>query len=243
MLTITLLSLFLSSVSAAAIGGSQQPLLQDGMNPALDHADQAGFQRFAIEVMSEPVFRLHHHAAKALLGDQSYIILRRGEIWQRQFDVWQYLKKQNLDCREWMQMGFSRDNGRHIFMSGGRIFDADPERVPQEVITALQDLEDQDHKNRIEMRRQNFCNATQTDDDHSKMSFDDRLNEGRAAHDNTWMVTIPDEYLQYQISEAELDNMWRAKEEQDKKDILAGKLSVRNVEMPDLRECKRVKGM
>lgn len=243
MLTIALLSLLLSSVSAVAIGEPQQPLVKDGMNLTLDHADQAGFQKFPIETMSEPVFRLHHHAAKALLGDKSYIILRRGEIWQRQFDVWQYLKKQNLDCREWMQMGFSRDNGRHIFMSGGRIFDADPERVPQEVITALQDLEDQDHKNRIEMRRQNFCNATQTDDDHSKMSFDDRLNEERAAHDNSWMVTIPDEYLQYQISEVVIDDMWRAQEEHERKNNLAGKLSVRNVEMPDLRKCEKFKGM
>lgn len=245
MLTIALLSLLISTVSAADIGEQQQPLLQDGMDPALDHLDQAGFQRFPIEAMSEFVFRLHHHAAKALLGDQSYVVLREGEIWKRRSDIWQYLDTQNLDCQNWLEaeMSDSQDNGRRIFMSGGRIFDADPKRVPQDVITALQELADQEHENSIEMRRQVFCNATQTDGDHGKVSFDNRLNEERAAHDNRWMVTIPDKYMQYQISEAVVDDMWRAKEEQDKKDILAGKLSVRDVEMPDLRECKKVKGI
>ncbi|KAH0150542.1 hypothetical protein KCU67_g10618, partial [Aureobasidium melanogenum] len=75
------------------------------------------------------------------------------------------------------------------------------------------------------------------------MSSEDATNEGRATLDQSWTVTIPDEYMQYQISKADLDDLWKAKEDQDKKDILAGKLSVRNVEMPDLSKCKKVKDM
>ncbi|KAH0383226.1 hypothetical protein KCU92_g5542, partial [Aureobasidium melanogenum] len=245
MLTIAVLSSLLSLASAAAIKDPQQPLFQDGMNTALDHVDQAGFVRFPIEAMSDTVFRLHHHAAKAFLGDQSYIVLREGEIWKRRSEIWNYLEEHNLDCQEWLdaEMEISQENGRRIFMSGGRIFDADPKRVPEDVIAALQKLSEQEHENAMGMRCQKFCNTTQFDGGDSRMSSEDATNEGRATLDQSWMVKIPDEYMQYQISKADLDDLWKAKEDQDKKDILVGKLSVRNVEMPDLSKCKKVQDM
>ncbi|KAG9605372.1 hypothetical protein KCU77_g309, partial [Aureobasidium melanogenum] len=245
MLTITVLSSLLSLASAAAIKDPQQPLLQDGMNPALDHVDQAGFVRFPIEAMSDPVFRLHHHAAKAFLGDQSYIVLREGEIWKRRSEIWNYLEEHNLDCQEWLdaELEISQENGRKIVMSGGRIFDADPKRVPEDVIATLQKLSEQEHENAMGMRRQKFCNTTHFDGGDSRVSFEDDTNEGWATLGQSWMVTVPAEYMQYQVSKTELDNAWRAKEAQDMKDILAGKLSVRNVEMPDLSKCKKVKDM
>ncbi|KAG9511884.1 hypothetical protein KCV07_g9847, partial [Aureobasidium melanogenum] len=61
--------------------------------------------------------------------------------------------------------------------------------------------------------------------------------------DQSWMVPTPDEYQQYLIPEYVSDNMRRAREEQEVKNILAAKLSVRNVEMPDLRKCKKLERM
>ncbi|KAH0366152.1 hypothetical protein KCU65_g5530, partial [Aureobasidium melanogenum] len=245
MLTVAVLFSLLSLSSAAAIGDAQQPLSQDGMNPALDHVDQAGFVKFPIEAMSDTAFRLHHHAARAFLGDQSYVVLREGEIWKRRSEIWEYLDKHNLDCQEWLdaEIKISQENGRRIFMTGGRIFDADPDRVPQEVIAALQKLSEQEDENATEMRRQRYCNATESDGEFSKMSPEDDTIDGRATLDQSWMVTIPDEYMQYQIPESVVDDAWRAKEAQDKKDILTGKLSVRDVEMPDLSKCKKVEHM
>ncbi|KAG9569170.1 hypothetical protein KCU71_g3017, partial [Aureobasidium melanogenum] len=245
MLSIAVLSSLLSLASAAAIRDPQQPLFQHGMNPALDHVDQAGYVRFPIEVMSDTVFRLHHHAAKAFLGDQSYVVLREGEIWKRRSEIWNYLEEHNLDCQEWLdaELEVSQDNGRKIVMPGGRTFDADPKRVPEDVIAALQKLSDQEHENAMEMRRHKFCNTTQFDGGDSRVSSEDDTNEDRPTLDQSWMVTVPDEYMRYQISKADLNDMWKAKEDQDKKDILAGKLSVRDVEMPDLRKCKKVKDM
>ncbi|KAK5999685.1 hypothetical protein QM012_005091 [Aureobasidium pullulans] len=245
MLTTAIIASFLLSfASTAAIGEPQQPLVQNGTNPALEHAEQAGFQRFPIEAMSDTVFRLHHHAAKALLGEGSYVILREGEIWKRRSEIFQYLDKHNLDCQEWMdaEMEMSQENGRKIFMSGGRIFDADPERVPQDVIAALCRLMEQEHENARDMRRQELCNTTQADSGYGKMASEDGLNEDRAATDQSWAVTIPDEYMQYRISEADLDAIWEAREDQDRRKILAGELSVRDVEMPDLRKCKKAEG-
>ncbi|KAH0285127.1 hypothetical protein M436DRAFT_67760 [Aureobasidium namibiae CBS 147.97] len=241
-------SLLLSFASAAAIGNSQQPLDQNGTNATIDHVDQAAFQKFPIEAMSDTVFRLHHHAAKALLSDQSYVVLRQGEIWKRRSEIWHYLRKHDLDCQDWMdaEMGDSRDNRRRIFMSGGRIFDADPERVPQEVIAALQNLADREHENRLGMRCQKLWNATHTDDsntDQGKMSFRDRFNQEHGTPDQSWMIPTPNEYIQYQIPESVLEDMWKASEEREKQDILAAKLSVRNVELPDLRKCKRLERM
>ncbi|KAH0358654.1 hypothetical protein KCU89_g19497, partial [Aureobasidium melanogenum] len=168
--------------------------------------------------MSDTVFRLHHHAAKAFLGDQSYIVLREGEIWKRRSEIWNYLEEHNLDCQEWLdaEMEISQENGRRIFMSGGRIFDADSKRVPEGVIVALQKLSEQEHENDMGMRCQKFCDTTQFDGGDSKMSSEDATNEGRATLDQSWMVTIPDEYMQYQISKADLDDLWKAKEDQDK---------------------------
>lgn len=243
MLTIAVLSsLLLSSASAAAVGVPQQPLVAHDTNSIFDHVDQAGFQRFPIEAMSDTVFRLHHHAAKTLLGDSSYVVLRDGEIWKRRSEIFEYLDKHNLDCQEWLdtELEFSQENGRRIFMSGGRVFDANPERVPQEVITALQELSDQDHKNMVQFRRSQFCNATQSDGDHGKVFSGDNAREGQDALDQSWMITTPDEYIQYRLTEAVLDNMWRAKQERDHNDILAGKLSVRDVGMPDLSKCIKV---
>jgi len=140
-------------------------------------------------------------------------------------------------------MGESQDNGRKIFMSGGRIFDADPERVSQKVITALQNLADREHENRLGMRCQRLWNTTRADNgdnEQDKMSFSDRLGEEHSAPDQSWMVPTPDEYIQYLIPESVLEDMWRAREEQAKKDILGAKLSVRNVAMPDLRKCNKM---
>ncbi|KAH0333651.1 hypothetical protein KCU81_g9792, partial [Aureobasidium melanogenum] len=245
MLSIAVLSSLLSLASAAAIRDPQQPLSQDGLNPALDHVDQAGFVRFPIEAMSDTMFRLHHHAARAFLGDQSYVVLREGEIWKRRSEIWEYLEKHNLDCQEWLdaEMEPSHKSGRKIFMPSGRIFDIDPRRVPEDVIAALQNLSDQEFENSRELRREKFCNATEFDGRDSNMSSDDDANEGQATLDQSWMVRIPSEYMQYQISKVEMDNMWKEQDEEDKKVILAGELSVRNVEMPDLSKCKKVRDM
>ncbi|KAG9664123.1 hypothetical protein KCU64_g887, partial [Aureobasidium melanogenum] len=245
MLTIAVLSSLLSLASAAAIRDPPQPLSQAGMDPALDYVDQAGFVKFPIEVMSDTAFRLHHHAAKALLGDKSYVILREGEIWKRRSEIWEYLERHNLHCQDWLdaEMEISQENGRRIFMTGGRIFDADPDHVPQDVIVALQELSEQEDKNATEMRRQRYCNATGFDGQYGNMSLEDDTIEGGVALDQSWMVTIPSEYIQYQIPESVVDDAWSAKEAQDKKDILTGKLSVRDVEMPDLSKCKKAKDM
>lgn len=237
-------SLLLSFASAAAIGELQQPLVQDGTNATLDHIDQAGFQNFPIEAMSETVFRLHHHAAKALLSDQSYVVLRQGEIWKRRSEIWQYIREHDLDCQEWMdsEIGAYADNANKIFLSGGRIFDVDPERVPQEVIAGLQDLADREHENRLGLRCQklwDFRQTNHTNSSQSKTSPKDTLDQKHIASDQSWMISTPDEYQQYLIPESVLEDMRRASEEQEKEDILAAKLSVRNVEMPDLRKCTK----
>lgn len=120
----------LTSVSGICswIRGPQRPLIQDGINPALDHVDQAGLVKFPIESMSHTAFRLRDRAAEALLGDKSYVILR-GEFWKRRSEIWEYLEKHNMDCQEWLdaEMEIFQENGRRIFTTGGRIFDADPE--------------------------------------------------------------------------------------------------------------------
>lgn len=93
------------------------------------------------------------------------------------------------------------------------------------------------------MRRQKYRKAAESGGEFSKISPEHDTINGWAAFDQSWMVTVPDEYMQYQIPESVVDDAWRAKEARGKKDILAGKLSVRNVEMPDLSKCKKVKAM
>ena len=87
MLTLTAISSLLFSVaSAAVIGQSQQPFVSD----TTDLTTVLTVKKFAIDNMSDAKFHLHHVAAKALLGDASYIVLREAEIEQRQQDICQF---------------------------------------------------------------------------------------------------------------------------------------------------------
>ncbi|CAD0091024.1 unnamed protein product [Aureobasidium vineae] len=246
MLTVAALSsLILSLATAAAIKEPQQLLVDpEAMDPAVGQAD---FKKFAIEDMSDAKFRLHHHAAKTLLSDQSYLVLREGEIERRQSEIWNYLWSLGLDCGYWPdgETEGSQEEPVRVYMSSGRIFDADPERVPQDAVVALQNLTEQEHKNRRDMRRRQMCNFDQSDNDNDKKSSSDDDGSVRVP-EPTWKVTVPDEYMQYLIPDSVLDeenqkieNCWREKAEKEKKDILAGKKSVRDLKMPDLSKCKK----
>jgi len=138
-------SLLVSLAAAAAIRDAQQPLFEVAAIPTIDLKNQTAFKRLAIEDMSNAKFRVHHHAVKTLIGDQSYIMLRQAEIQQRESEIWTYLWDHELDCNAWYDGDEDEDEDKYqrqekIWMSDGRVFDADPARVPQEVIDTLNNL-------------------------------------------------------------------------------------------------------
>ncbi|THZ98306.1 hypothetical protein D6C82_05874 [Aureobasidium pullulans] len=129
-----------------------------------------------------------------------------------------------------------------IYMSDGRVFDADPEHVPQDVIVALQELEEQESKRRMEFRRHRYCELTRPDD-----ASDDVVEAMPDTTEDEWKIDIPEEYLRYLIprgvedeEDQRMDSYWQEKQKEDEKKILAGGKSVRNVELPDLRRCKKL---
>ncbi|KAH0150050.1 hypothetical protein KCU67_g10824, partial [Aureobasidium melanogenum] len=119
-------SLLVSLASAAAVANPQQLLVQDVSVPALDPINQTSFKKFAVEDMSDARFRLHHHAVKAMLGDESYLLLRKAEIEARESDIWDYLWKHELSCGDWMNEDDEEEEDPYrpkVYMSGGRVFD------------------------------------------------------------------------------------------------------------------------
>ena len=136
--------MLISLSAAAVIREPQQLLVQDAhdvLMPKIDLTNQTAFKRLAIENMSDAKFRLHHHAVKALIGDQSYLLLRNAEMEQRRSEVWDYLWDQKLSCNSWPEEDTDEYRWKpKIWLSGGRVFDVDPEHVPQNVIDALNEL-------------------------------------------------------------------------------------------------------
>ncbi|THY30043.1 hypothetical protein D6C99_10510 [Aureobasidium pullulans] len=242
-------SLLASMVSAAVLTHPLQPLNQDASLLALDQINMTAFERFPIEDMSNAKFLLHHHTVKALVGARSYIALRTQEMEMREREVWNYLWNQSLRCQSWPD---DEDDAYpyhpHIWLSGGRIFNADPERVPQEVITHLEELSEQEGEKRRELRRQSYCNINQTLSEKDK-TFDkdkDAVYIVSDAPDVGWKAEVPEEYLRYLIpksvleeEERERDKAWKAKDEKRKREILAGTRSVRDFKMPDLSKCTK----
>ncbi|KAI4753818.1 hypothetical protein E4T52_13908 [Aureobasidium sp. EXF-3400] len=248
MLTFTALSLLLIPLAtAAAIKKPQQLLVQNALTPTIDLANQTAFKRLAIEDMNDVKFRLHHHAVKALLGDQSYLVLRKAEIRQRESEIWNYLWDHELSCDSWPDE--DEDDYRFkpkIWLSGGRIFDADPEHVPRAVIDALEELSDNERKKRREIRHQEYCNVNQTDVFQSEKSGKSGLDVVTARPEPRWKVEVPEEYLQYLIPESVLEEedkasqeAWKVRDEKGKEDILAGRRSVRDMKLPDMSKCQK----
>lgn len=242
--TITLYSLLLPLAVGAALKDTQVPLVQNSLGPSLEHGNLTGlpFKKFLIEEMGDVKYLLHHHAAKALLGDQSYVLLRQAEIQERESAVWEYLWNHDLYCEDRPESSSYSDGPPKIYMSDGRVFDADPEHVPQDVIVALQELEEQESKRRMEFRRHRYCELTRPDDasDHVVEAMPDTT-------EDEWKIDIPEEYLRYLIprsvqdeEDQRMDSYWQEKQKEDEKKILAGGKSVRNVELPDLRRCKKL---
>jgi len=238
MLTTKAIPVFLFSLaSAAVVRQSQQPLVSSATNLT----DLIHVRKFAIYDMSDAKFRLHHIAAKALLGDASYITLREAEMEQREQDIWQSLWDHELDCPDW---GMDIDdqplfNYRpKLWFSGDRVFDVDPAHVPEDIITALHKLSEEEWENRQDMRNQRICTVTKSVNPDSKLPLE--------IPDESWHAVIPDEYMQYLVPEDVIkeedkliDEMWKARDDANKKKILAGKRSVRDVNMPDLSKCTK----
>jgi hypothetical protein len=245
-------SLLFSLAAAAAIKDAQQPLFETAAIPMIDLKNQTAFKRLAIEDMSNAKFRVHHHAVKALLGDQSYITLRKAEIEQRESEIWTYLWDHELDCDSWQDEDEDKDEDKYqsqekIWMSDGRVFDADPGRVPQEVIDTLHNLTETEWKKRREWRLQNYCNTHQNETTHEEKSDESGLELVTKESGPKWKAEVPEEYLQYLIPESVLDEentmwheAWKAKEEKKKQEILAGKRSVRDIKLPDLSKCTKI---
>jgi hypothetical protein len=247
MLTVaTFSSLLLSLATAAVIREAQQPLFEVAAMPMIDLTNQTAFKRLAIEDMSHAKFRLHHHAVKTLLGDESYLTLRMAEIEQRESEIWTFLWDHELSCDSWMdEDGDDYQYKPRVWMSGGRVFDADPEHVPQDVIDALEGLSEREWEKRRESRRQDYCNVNQTNSANDEKS-DER---GLVTNDSgpRWKVGVPEEYLQYLIPESALEEegemsrkAWKARDEKNKNEILAGRRSVRDMKIPDLSKCEKL---
>lgn len=239
-------SLLLSSAAAAAITNQQPFLIQDVSIQEVDHIDQMTFKKFAIEDMSDAKFLLHHHTAKALLGDESYLLLRKAEMEARESDVWGYLWDHELDCGDWMTEDEDDDNlyRERIYLSGGRVFDADTKRVPQDVIDALLDIEERDSVLRRESHRESSWGLDQAKDNEAGEEDVFAVPE---TDEPGLIVAVPEEYLQYQIPNSVLeedikarDDAWKARDEKRNQDILAGRVSVRNMKMPDFSKCERM---
>ncbi|KAH0384064.1 hypothetical protein KCU92_g4836, partial [Aureobasidium melanogenum] len=237
-------SLLVSLASAAAVANPQQLLVQDASIPALNHINQTSFKKLAVEDMSDARFRLHHHAVKVLIGDESYVLLRKAEISARRSEVWDYLFEHELDCGNWMNVDEDEEEDLYrpkVYLSGGRIFDADPKRVPQDVIDALLDIDKRERALRSQLYRERHCNFNET-----AGVFDEKP-VGVEKAEPKWKIAVPEEYLQYQIPDSVLeeenkswDDAWKAKDEKHKQDILAGRVSVRNMKMPDLSKCEKL---
>jgi hypothetical protein len=249
MLTFTALSsLLISLATAAAIKEPQQLLVQDALMLTIDLANQTAFKRLAIEDMNDVKFRLHHHAVKALLGDQSYLVLRKAEIRQRESEIWNYLWEHELSCDSWPDE--DEDDYRFkpkIWLSGGRIFDADPEHVPRTVIDALEELSENERNKRREIRHQDYCNVNQTGIVQREKSEVSGLAVVTNRPESRWKVEVPEEYLKYLIPESVLEEedkasqeVWKIRDEEDKEDILAGRRSVRNMKLPDMSKCQKI---
>ncbi|KAI4740744.1 hypothetical protein E4T50_08835 [Aureobasidium sp. EXF-12298] len=239
-------SLLVSLASAAAVANPQQLLVQDALVPALNHINQTNFKKFAVEDMSDAKFRLHHHAVKAMLGDESYLLLRKAEIEARESDVWDYLWKHELSCGDWMNEDDEEEEDPYrpkVYLSGGRVFDADPKSVPQDVIDALEKLSRREWELRSELNHERWCNVNKTDNPLGEKTVGDLSKKAEPE----WKAIVPEEYLQYQIPDSVLeierkasDDKWKAKDEKHKQDILAGRVSVRNMRMPDLSKCEKL---
>ncbi|KAI4732977.1 hypothetical protein E4T50_16470 [Aureobasidium sp. EXF-12298] len=242
MLVLTAISsLLLPLASAAVIGQSQQPLTSETANLTVDLT----VKKFAIDDMSDTKFRLHHVAARALLGDASYIVLREAEIEQRQQEIWQFLWNNELRCSDWgmnTKDELVSEYRPKIWFSDDRVFDADPAHVLQEVIAALEKLLEQEWKERKDMRRQRMCNVPETvDKDTMAMSRDIP-----GVPEADWHITIPEEYMQYLIPQSVIEEedkrdgeLWQERHELNRKNILAGTRSIRDMEMPDLSKCTK----
>lgn len=242
MLTLSaILPLIIPLASAAVIAQSQQLLASNVTNLT----DVLNVKKFAIEDMSAAAFRIHHMAAKALLGDSSYIALRNAEINQREQDIWQSVWKHELRCHDWGMDTEDRplfEQRPKLWFSDDRVFDVDPAHVPQEAITALKGLAEKERKNRRDMRLQRMCNTTQTVDKGSMAMS----SAPSGVFEDDWHITIPDEYMQYLIPQGVIEEedrlmekLWTEQDELNKKKILAGTRSVRDMKMLDLSKCTK----
>jgi hypothetical protein len=132
-------------------------------------------------------------------------------------------------------------------MSDGRVFDADPARVPQEVIDTLNTLTETEWKKRREWRFQNYCDIHQNKTAPEEKSDESGLELVTKDSGPNWKAEVPKEYMQYLIPESTLEQedkewqeSWKAKEEKKEQEILAGKRSVRDMKMPDLSKCTKI---
>ncbi|KAI5206830.1 hypothetical protein E4T39_02250 [Aureobasidium subglaciale] len=251
MLSLAKLSLLLPIATAAVIQDVQKPLSPSQIyisNVTLANISMPSFRKFAIEDMSTTTFHLHHKATKLLLGDHSYLVLRRAELEDRESAIWDWLWENDLECGNWADDDDEMDEPEHdkqprIWLSDNRVFNVDPQAVPRHVISALQDLATQEWKTRSQMSRESYCSGLQDTSKHGEKSSNGNL----AASEPTWKAVVPDEYLVYQIPSSVLEQemereqeVWKASAEKKKQDILAGRLSVRDLKMPDLAKCVKL---
>ncbi|KAH0346136.1 hypothetical protein KCU83_g7463, partial [Aureobasidium melanogenum] len=239
-------SVLLPLAAAAAVTNPQQLLVQDASVSAVDHINQTSFKKFVIEDMSDAKFRLHHHAVRALIGDESYLLLREAELQTRETEVWDYLWEHELDCGDWMNEDDEEEENLYrpkVYLSGGRVFDADPKSVPQDAIDALEKLSQSEWELRSKLNHELWCNVNQTDNSLGEKTLGDVPKKAEPE----WKAMVPEEYLQYQILDTVLEmerkasnDRWKAKDEERKQNILAGRVSVRNMKMPDLSKCEKL---
>ncbi|KAI5239345.1 hypothetical protein E4T42_08731 [Aureobasidium subglaciale] len=246
MLSLTTLSLLLPLSTAFVIKDVQKPLppSQNILTPSLDNISIPTFERFAIEDMSDTAFYLHHKCTKHLLGERSYLLLRQAELESREDEIWNWIWKNEVECGNWADEGLDDyEDQLRLWLSDNRVFSVDPTVVPQHIITGIEDLATQEWKTRSEMRRRSYCSEDRDDDkDGGKSSI-----SGLETSEPAWRAVVPDEYLVYQIPSSVLEQemekeqeVWEARVEKKKQDILAGRLSVRDMKMPDLAKCEKL---
>ncbi|KAI5247573.1 hypothetical protein E4T43_02047 [Aureobasidium subglaciale] len=245
MLSLTPLSLLIPLSTSFVIKAIQKPLLppQTTLTPSLSNISIPTVERFPIEDMSDTAFHVHHAATKHLLGERAYLLLRKAELESREDEIWNWIWENDLDCGNWADEGLDDyEYQPRIWLSDNRVFNVDPNVVPQHIITGIEDLATQEWKTRLEMRQSSYCSEDPYDNskDGEKSS-----KSNLEAAEPAWKVVVPDEYLVYQIPASVLDQemgkeqeVWEARAENKKQDILAGRLSVRDMKVPDLTKCE-----
>lgn len=217
--TAFLISLASGIVAAVVLDGHQTPLFPgiEASSPALP---SPAFHTFAIENMSDAHYYLHHLVIKALVGETSYVTLREGEIQRRQIEIDMYIRANNLCCAGYTP--YARDPNRPLWIEfrNGRVFNADPQVVPMEIIHGLEELKKEGHAR-----------------------FDLDIGKGEVIT----ALPVPERFLPYEIMDREIEEYSQARKRryeerkaEEKEKILGGELSVRDIVVPDFGACVEI---